>query len=101
MLWLQELAHFWYNTQMTAAVDEERMNACAVEPLRILQPTPNTACLAVHPWWLLLIAATAGTVPSNALCGTLAAHWTQRFFELCVPPHMCCGKVPSSFSLLL
>ena len=90
-----QTAHFW-------RMDAEPIpggHACAadveknkIDPFRIMLVEKTTAQLCVNVWWMLLIAATAGTTPSQNSVNAIVVSWVRAFFASCVPPHMVAGS---------
>ena len=62
-----------------------------IDPFRIMLVEKTTAQLCVNVWWMLLIAATAGTTPSQNSVNAIVVSWVQAFFASCIPPHMVAG----------
>jgi hypothetical protein len=67
---------------------QKEVDSCSLAPLRLVQAERQAAQLAVNVWWMLLIASTAGIIPSQNSANLLIARWVREFFSKCVPDHM-------------
>lgn len=84
-----DMLNFWgVGDPIAGGKYQKEVDSCSLAPLRLVQAERQAAQLAVNVWWMLLVASTAGIIPSQNSANLLIARWVREFFSKCVPDHM-------------
>ena len=82
----REMTAFWKHADDSMGDEfKEHRDTNLLEPVRLLRTEKNLAKMCVNAWWLLLVAAMAGNIPSQNSVNVVSTHLTNAFFEKCVP----------------